>query len=305
MRFSAIIPRAHEMPRKKASSFCRLCQSANFTKLLSNSAGDKVIRMNLGDTQGCFNIEQGASNVDLIFAAEGFCARIGILGVAMDSRFFLVLMLGGAMMGQVHAGIIFGKKPAKNPNERVPELIVALQNNGDEDKRVDAAAELRQFDPAQFPQIVPALIQALNNDAKPSVRAEAAASLSKIRPVSNQVGLALENALAKDASMRVRIQARSSLLQYNLAGYRTPTKPVAGNQSGEPPLLDIAPNTAPISAKPAVRPVAPAPVSSTSSLIPVPSFLKPVPSKPVEKSSIPALPTPKKDNVEGPQLFPN
>ena len=46
----------------------------------------------------------------------------------MDSRFFLVMMLGVSSMGPVQAGVINGslffcKKPVKNPTERVPELI--------------------------------------------------------------------------------------------------------------------------------------------------------------------------------------
>lgn len=257
----------------------------------------------------------------------------------MDSRFFLVVMLGGAMMGQLHAGIFFSKKPAKNPLERVPELVTILQKDGDEDKRVDAAAELRHFDTSTFPQIVPALIFSLANDTKPSVRAEAAASLSKIRPVSPQVGQALEVATAKDASMRVRIQARSSLLQYSLAGYRAPAKPVSGNQSDEPPLFDPkaipAPTTILVPAKTAGRPVAPEPATSTSliplpsflkptpvkaaekpepapaastSLIPLPSFLKPIPTKAVEKPEPAPVARPKVEKgekSEGPQLLPN
>ena len=53
----------------------------------------------------------------------------------MDSRFFLVMMLGVASMGPVQAGVIngslfFGKKPVKNPVERVPELIGILKTDG-------------------------------------------------------------------------------------------------------------------------------------------------------------------------------
>lgn len=231
----------------------------------------------------------------------------------MDSRFFLVMMLGVASMGPVQAGVIngslfFGKKPVKNPVERVPELIGILKTDGDEDKRADAASELRQFDPVTFPVIVPVLIDALTNDKKPSVRAEAAISLSKIRPVSPLVGQALENSVSKDASMRVRIQARSSLLQYNLAGYRSAPKNIeSAIQSGEPPLIDaptiIPPlpvsNGAAVNAKPTSRMNLLAP-GSNPVLKPVPSSKKAEPLKlePINKDG-------KAKVIEGPELLPN
>lgn len=231
----------------------------------------------------------------------------------MDSRFFLVMMLGVASMGPVQAGVIngslfFGKKPVKNPVERVPELIGILKTDGDEDKRADAASELRQFDPVTFPVIVPVLIDALANDKKPSVRAEAAISLSKIRPVSPVVGQALENSVSKDASMRVRIQARSSLLQYNLAGYRSAPKNIeSAIQSGEPPLID-APTIIPplpvsngtaVNAKPTSRINLLTP-GSNPVLKPVPSFKKTEPLKlePINKDG-------KAKVIEGPELLPN
>src|SRR5262245_47583328 len=103
------------------------------------------------------------------------------------------------------AGIFFGKKPpAKSPQERIPELITILKTDGDENKRCAAAEELRTFETQAHPEIVAILIEVLQNDAKPSVRAEAAQSLGKIRPITLPAGQALEQALAKDASMRVR-----------------------------------------------------------------------------------------------------
>ncbi len=231
----------------------------------------------------------------------------------MDSRFFLVMMLGVASMGPVQAGVIngslfFGKKPVKNPTERVPELIGILKTDGDEDKRADAVSELRQFDTAAFPMIVPILIEALANDKKPSVRAEAAISLSKIRPVSPFVGQALENSVSKDASMRVRIQARSSLLQYNLAGYRSAPKNIeSAIQSGEPPLLDtptiIPPlpvsNGLPVTAKPTSR-MNLLNLGTNPALKPVPSSKKAEPLKlePLKKDS-------KVKVIDGPELLPN
>src|SRR5262249_39403035 len=145
---------------------------------------------------------------------------------AMKCRLLLVLLLLPALACPASAGILFGKKGKKpTPAERVPELLGTVKGDGDENKRVRAAEELRQYDPSAFPDIVPVLIDVLVNDKKPAVRAEAAQSLGKLRPVSQQAGQALEYALTKDPSMRVRLQARSALMQYHWAGYHgTPAK---------------------------------------------------------------------------------
>lgn len=156
----------------------------------------------------------------------------------MRYRLVYVLILVPILAGTTRAGLFFGKKGSKpDPAKRIPELIGIVKNDGDESKRARAADELRQYDPAAYPYIVPILIDVLMTDKKPSVRAEAAQSLGKMRPVSRDVGVALEQAVAKDPSMRVRLQARSALLQYHWAGYRS-IKPddVAGNQTKEPPL---------------------------------------------------------------------
>src|SRR5947209_20156351 len=101
----------------------------------------------------------------------------------------LVVLVFAALPAAAPAGIIFGKKGTKpTPQERVPELIRIVRTDGDENKRADACEELRDYDPAQFPDIVPALVEAMLNDKKAGVRAEAAHSLGKIRPVSPTVG---------------------------------------------------------------------------------------------------------------------
>jgi len=126
----------------------------------------------------------------------------------------LVLALAGA----APAAGIFGKaKP--NPADRVPQLLGILKGDPAERKRESAAKELRDFDGAAFPEIIPALVEALRNDAKAGVRAEAAESLGKLRPVNPAAGQALEQAMEKDASLRVRLQARRSLLNYRIGGY--------------------------------------------------------------------------------------
>ena len=141
--------------------------------------------------------------------------------------------------GTTHAGVIFGKRNKKpTPNERVPELLAIVKTDGDESKRASAAQELRQYDLGQYPMIVPVLIDVLLTDKKPGVRAEAAQSLGKLRPISQQAGMALEQALSNDSSMRVRLQARSSLLQYHWSGYQSGKKDELISQSKEPPLAD-------------------------------------------------------------------
>src|SRR5262245_9531041 len=139
-------------------------------------------------------------------------------------------------------GGLFGRKKKAEPVQRVPELIQILKADRDDRKRQEAAEELRQFDPGQFPQIVPALIEALQTDPKPAVRSEAAHTLSKLRPVSPPAGQALERAAAQDHALRVRLQARTALMFYHMAGY-------SSDKKGEPtqgPALKPPTNTPPV-----------------------------------------------------------
>src|SRR5437762_283646 len=139
----------------------------------------------------------------------------------MSGQRCLVILLSAALLAvPARAGIIFKKKPKPEPAQRVPELLELARTSPDESKRSDAVDEMRKYDPQQFPDMVPVLLGVLQNDAKPSVRISAVSTLAHFRPVSQEVGQALEQALAKDSSMRVRLQARSSLLQYRWAGYR-------------------------------------------------------------------------------------
>lgn len=131
-------------------------------------------------------------------------------------------------------GSIFSKPQKVKPaRERVPELVALLKTNPDESLRADAADELRQFDPTQFPEIIPTLIESLLSDKKPSVRAEAASSLGKLKGIHAKVGQALEHSMVNDASMRVRLQARSSLFTYQLAGYRSSAKTASQSSTAE------------------------------------------------------------------------
>jgi hypothetical protein len=198
----------------------------------------------------------------------------------MDRRFalpVLPVLLWVLLTGSPASAGLFGKKTKPTPAEHVPELIKTLKTDGDEHKRCSAAEELREYDPSQFPDMIPALIDAVLNDKKPAVRAEAAQSLGKLRPVTPAAGAALEQALAKDGSMRVRLQARSSLLQYRWAGYSPKPANEPPPQSKEPPLA----------------PELPAPAASAPRPVAVPAAsqrLMPVPATPAP--TLPATPRP-------------
>jgi hypothetical protein len=139
------------------------------------------------------------------------------------------LMLNGtASEGSAQIQLFGSKKSKTPPQQRVPELVALLKTDTNDHKRSQAAEELRQFDPKDFPEIVPALIDALQTDNSASVRVEAATGLGRLRPVTVPAGQALEKAVAEDANMRVRIQAKASLVYYQLSGYHAPKK-------GDPP----------------------------------------------------------------------
>ncbi len=211
------------------------------------------------------------------------------------------LMLLPLVADSSSAGIIFGKKNKKpTPAERVPELITVVKTDGDENKRAAAAQELRQYDPNQYPMIVPVLVDVLLTDKKPGVRAEAAQSLGKIRPVSQQAGLALEQALTGDSSMRVRLQARSSLLQYHWNGYHGNKKDEVMAQTKEPPLANE--KTAPIISTTATQP----PAGRTTSGYRTPAVYPPMRSTTQEPPLSPTVPParPSGVNDSGPDLMP-
>jgi hypothetical protein len=228
----------------------------------------------------------------------------------MDRRYLLVVLLVIVTAGNASAGLFFGKKNKPTPTERVPELIKELRTDGDEHKRSSAAEELRQYDPQQFPEMMPALIDALLNDNKPAVRSEAAQTLGKLRPVNAAAGAALEQALGKDSSMRVRLQARSALLQYRWAGYAPKPNNEPPAQSKEPPLAPDLPAVAaprPSQAPAATAVKAPAPPRP----LPAVTTFKTAapPATPVPAGRTPATATslnksPKADEEKGPDLTP-
>jgi len=159
-------------------------------------------------------------------------------------RLLLVLALQLILAVPAPAGIFFNRKPKPAPMQRVPELLGILRGDPNDGKREAAAEELRQYDPQANPEIVPVLIDAALRDPKPEVRGEAVQTLGKYRPVSQEVGMTLEQILANDSSTKVRWHARTALWQYQLSGYRTAKgdgPPIGLPTNQEPPLAEPAP----------------------------------------------------------------
>ncbi|MBL8799018.1 MAG: HEAT repeat domain-containing protein [Planctomycetia bacterium] len=227
-------------------------------------------------------------------------------------RLILLMLVSGLLAETATAGIFSRRKPAA---QRVPELIGVLKSDAKERHRADAADELGGLDAQSNPEIIPALLEALR-DASADVRVQAVQALGKLRPVRPEVGQALEQAQNGDSSIKVRLQARTALWQYQLAGYRPgknegppinpPTnvsaKPLAPTTQ-EPPLLQ-APATPPARRMPQAAPasrLAPIPAAQPN---PMPTFARPLPSgtakPPLVPTPAPILQTPPSD--EGPEL---
>src|SRR5947209_494624 len=215
-------------------------------------------------------------------------------------RLLALVTTAVALATPLQAGIFFGKKKPTpvDPNQRVPELLGLIKTSPDEHKRSQAAEELRVYDPQAYPDLVPVLVDVLTNDPKPSVRLEAVQTLGKLRPISQAVGQALEQAVAKDTSMRVRLQARSSLLQYHWSGYRTPKKDVnPPPQTKEPPLAPSLPTAAPAPVLPPQKTLAPVgpplpPPTGQRVIVPTPGEASPpvIATQPAAPSNDPSVP---------------
>ena len=152
----------------------------------------------------------------------------------MRFRLAAALVLTASLAGDAEAGLF--KKGAKpDPAKAVPLLIETLKTSKDDDKRAEAAEELREYSAKEYPEILPALIDALGGDSSTTVRVDAADSLGKLRPITQKAGYALEQALQHDSTIRVRVAARTSLWLLNLEGYRG-GKVADSTESAEPPL---------------------------------------------------------------------
>jgi HEAT repeats len=198
---------------------------------------------------------------------------------------------------------LFDRRPKPIPAQRVPQLIAQVKTEPDERKRTAAADELHQYDPRSFPEIIPVLIDVLQSDPAAGVRLQALHSLSSFRPVSQEVGEALERAMASDKSMRVRLQARTTLVSYHWNGYHGARK-----TEGQPAPPQIITGAQPKLTEPplAVDP-APSPAPSTGSAppviaVPVTDEARPLPMGNTAKPAAPTTPPPPPD--QGPDLVP-
>jgi hypothetical protein len=208
---------------------------------------------------------------------------------------------------------LFSRRPQANATQRVPELVATVRSDPDERKRTSAVEELRQYDAKAFPEIIPSLVDVLQNDAKAGVRLAALHSLAGFRPVSQQVGEALEKAVANDQSLRVRLQARTTLMTYHLSGYHAARKAEApvtaptAPKTSEPPLA-VAPPSPPV---PRLIPVAPPTTVSTPPPRMTPGVTggaQPMPMGTPEPPLIaapPVVPGPTPAPAQGPDLRPN
>jgi len=198
----------------------------------------------------------------------------------MGTRNLTTLLAMVLFIGQAQAGPFFKRTPKPEPAEHVPALIKTLQSDPDDDKREDAAEQLRNYDLKTFPDIIPALIEALKNDRSNAVRLEVVSSISTMRPITQAAGYALEEAVADDASLRVRASAKSTLVEWVLVhGYRqTRNNKNVANETEEPPLAGPSLKT-PLNQPPKTEPIRP-PVTTTPTPVPATPVSRPSTSKP-------------------------
>jgi hypothetical protein len=157
-----------------------------------------------------------------------------------------VLFINQADAGDKKSQSIVLEKKGMTP-ERVGQLLTILRSDLNEDNRLHAAEELGRLDGSHYPEIIPLLIETLRSDPKPAVRAEVVDSLSKIRPVTQEAGKAIE-AAKEDGSFKVRWHARSATRAYHNAGYQDQEKKIASAASKPAPsasrvISDPAPTT--------------------------------------------------------------
>lgn len=215
-------------------------------------------------------------------------------------KLFLSVSLIALIASSANAGP-FRRTVKPDPATQVPALLESLKNDKDDRARARAAAALDEFDAKAFPDILPALAQALAVDPSSSVREEAASAIGKIRPITPQAGFALEQSLANEKTITVKLAVRKALLQYRILGYFGGIKAEFASQSSEPPVaisgavkgiasgtvLRPTPSPAPFS--PTVVPAAPAP-ANVAGPTRVQSTEPPIAPLPVPPSPVIAVP---------------
>ncbi len=138
----------------------------------------------------------------------------------MGISIIVLIIVGEVQVLPLQLFFLGKPKTTMNP-EQVAQICQILKSSGEEMVRLQSIDQLRGVEGVCQPMAIVALADSMILDKKAGIRAEAAMALSKMRPIRQEVGAALEKAVTNDPSMRVRIQARSALLQYNLAGYRS------------------------------------------------------------------------------------
>jgi hypothetical protein len=150
----------------------------------------------------------------------------------------------------------------KDPAARVKQLLDTLKADPDEKKRLEAVAELSEYDPRTHLDMMPALLASLKADPSASVRAVTAEAIGELKPVTQNAGVALEQTLTNDPSESVRKSAQAALWQYHLNGYRSAGASPAQPQTAEPPLAK--PKPKPLVATPIATPVKQPAVAATT-----------------------------------------
>ena len=149
----------------------------------------------------------------------------------------LVVLSGLVLPAQAQ---IFNRKPRLTM--QVPELIVTAKTDPDERRRAAAVEQLRESDLRAYPDITGVLIEILLNDSGPkgTVKLEAVRSLSKVRPVSQLIGQAMQQAALNDDNWRVRLQAKTAMwmMGYHGDGKGALAADPKGMTMTEPPLAN-------------------------------------------------------------------
>lgn len=204
----------------------------------------------------------------------------------MRYRLILAALLGFGLTVPASAGP-FRKAVKSDPAVQVPALLDTLKTDKDERARARAAAALDEFDGKAFPDILPALAAALAADPSTAVREDAAAAIGKIRPITPQAGFALEQALASDKSIPVKLSVRKALLQYRILGYFGGNRAEMALQSAEPPLAAGLPGD---------------PAATVLRPTPVPAPFSPVLAAPAVLRESPTFPQPTKVQTSEPPV---
>ncbi|MGF1583605.1 MAG: HEAT repeat domain-containing protein [Gemmataceae bacterium] len=153
-------------------------------------------------------------------------------------RYGLVLTVMTASVAATQGGIFGRRQTPEQSANRVAQLIVQAQTETNYYKRATAISQLREYSAAKYPEIIPVLVQALQTDQAITVRIEAARSLGRIRPLTSMAKSALSHASTGDSAFRVRWQARTSLMYYNVVGLNPNNHAKSG---GNDPKVVISP----------------------------------------------------------------